>query len=63
MQQNNSAKMMHARHLAYQILSQLPEEPGEAILILECAKQLLLQPFESQTAPIATLKLVEKDHH
>lgn len=50
----------HIRHLAHQIIVQMPEETGEALLVLEYAKRLLLLPLE-QTEARAALKLVEKD--
>ncbi len=47
------------RHLAYQILAQLPEDEREAIRILEYARQILLHPIEEQAHNPIVMKLVE----
>ena len=50
----------HIRHLAYQIVAQLPEETAEAILVLEYAKRLLMLPMEQTLEPIP-LRVVDKE--
>lgn len=49
----------HIRHLAYQIVAQLPEDPGEALLVIEYAKRVLLHPLSEGMEPIP-LKLVDR---
>lgn len=52
-------KASHIRHLSYQIVAQLPEDTGEALLVLEYAKRVLLHPLDQGTEPVP-LKLVER---
>lgn len=49
----------HIRHLAFQIVAQLPEEIGEAMLVLKYAERMLMYDVENDARP-AVLKLVEK---
>lgn len=46
----------HVKHLAHQIVAQLSEDEGEALLVLEIARQLVLwRPTEKKSG----LRLVE----
>lgn len=55
---SQTTQRLHAKHLAFQIVAQLPEEPGEALLVLEYARRLILHPLEEEDTVVA-LKLVE----
>jgi hypothetical protein len=54
-----SKNTSHIRHLAFQILAQLPEETAEALEVLKYAARLVQQTADSATEPI-TLKLVDR---
>lgn len=51
----------YIRHLAHQIVAQLPEENADAIQILEYAKRLILEPPALPEDEPAALRLVEKE--
>jgi hypothetical protein len=57
MRQSNEQLGLHIRHQAFQILAQLPEDPGQALRILDCARQLLTGEKAPDKAPIE-LKMV-----
>jgi hypothetical protein len=50
----------HTRHLAFQIVAQLPEEVAEAMEVLDYARRLLLYPLDESGAPVP-LRIVKKD--
>lgn len=60
MAKNSRESDSRIRHLAYQILAQLPEEEEAALRILQYARQLLLHPVEEQEQPPVVMKLVER---
>lgn len=49
----------HIRHLAYQIVAQLPEDAGEALLVIEYAKRVLLHPLSEGLEPVP-FKVVDR---
>lgn len=56
----NSANTGHIRHLAFQIVAQLPEDVADALLVLAYARRMIEQEFD--LAPVAaTLKIVKKE--
>ena len=59
MGEQNGKHLSHIRHLAYQIVAQLPEDTGEALLVVEYVKRVLLHPLDSGVEPIP-FKIVEK---
>lgn len=49
----------HAKHLAFQIVAQLPESTPEALQVLDYARRLLLHPLDDED-PVVALKVVER---
>ncbi len=52
--------LRHNKHLAFQIVAQLPEEQADALVVLEYARRLVLQELD-EPAVVSTLRLVEKN--
>lgn len=48
------------KHLAFQIAAQLPEEPADALRVLELARRLVTIPLEDPE-PATALRLVDRD--
>lgn len=53
-------KQCHIRHLAFQIIAQLPEDETAAVRVLDYARQVLLNPLAVPAAEIVPLKIVDK---
>lgn len=60
MVKNNDEKRSFIRHLAYQIVAQLPEDSADALLVLGYATRLVEHPIE-QPDTTAALKIVKME--
>jgi hypothetical protein len=55
-----ASNLSHVRHLAHQIVAQLPEDTNDALLVLEYARRLMLIPLDDYKAEAVPLKIVDK---